>query len=309
MSIRKVIAEELHRPARRKYARRKVTLKGLNDLYQLDLVEMGPYARQNKGMRYILTIINCFSKFAFATPLKTKSGADVARALEPILKKHKMKHLQGDQGKEFFNKQVMGLVKKYGVNLYHSFSDLKSSIVERFNRTLKEKVWKKFTEKGTYEWVSILPSLVKQYNNTVHSTIKMKPNDVKQKHVKTISSLLNKTKVPTKKPIKSKFEVNDSVRISKYKRVFTKGYLPNWSNEVFTVLAIKPTNPITYILQDSKGELLKGGFYAEELSKSKTGDVYLIEKVIKRRGDKVLVRWLNFDKKSDSWINASDIVK
>lgn len=109
--IRKVLAEELHKPARRKFARRKVTLKGLNDLYQADLVEMGPYARVNKGMRFILTMINCFSKYAFAVPLKSKSALDVVRALEPILKKHKMKHLQTDQGKEFYNKHISTLLK------------------------------------------------------------------------------------------------------------------------------------------------------------------------------------------------------
>lgn len=227
-----------------------------------------------------------------------------------------MKHLQTDQGKEFYNKQVGALMKKYGINLYSTFSDLKAVIIERFNRTLKEKMYKKFTEKGTYEWVSLLPSLVKQYNNSVHRTIKMKPKDVTQKHVKTILELLNKggtvknnNNYYYKKYVKPKFSVNDRVRISKFKRIFTKGYLPNWTNEVFTIYAVKPTKPITYVLEDSNGEILKGGFYAEELSKSNTENVYLVEKILKRRGNKVLVRWLNFDKKADSWIDASEIVK
>lgn len=134
----------------------------------------------------------------------------------------------------------------------------------------------------------------------------MKPKDVKQKHVKYILNRLQKgVKQQNYKP---KFKLNDRVRISKFKRIFTKGYLPNWTNEVYKIYAIKPTNPVTYILEDSNGEILKGGFYQEELSKSNTGDVYLVEKILKRRGDKVLVRWLNFDKKSDSWVNKSDIM-
>lgn len=305
--FRKALAEELHKPARRKYTRRKVTLKGISDLFQADLVEMGAYARENQGMKYILTMINCFTKFAFAVPLKSKSGVDVAHALEPILKKHPMKHLQTDQGKEFFNRHVNAVVKKYKVNLYSTYSDLKASIVERFNRTLKERMWKMFTARGSHEWVSLLPGLLKRYNNTVHSTIKMKPKDVRQKHVKDILTLLNnkgRTKDVSKQ---AKFKVSDTVRISRYKRIFTKGYLPNWTNEVFKIYAIKPTKPLTYILEDHNGEILKGGFYQEELSKSNTGDVYLIDKVLKRRGDKVLVRWLNFDKKADSWIKASEI--
>lgn len=308
-NVRKVLAEELHKPARRKYTRRRVTLKGISDLFQADLVEMGSYARENKGMRYILTMINCFSKFAFAVPLKSKSGLDVARALEPILQKHKMKHLQTDQGKEFYNKHVDALMKKYGINLYSTFSDLKASIVERFNRTILQNIHKLFTERGTHEWISILPNLIQKYNNTKHSTIKMKPKDVKRKDVKHILTLLNKydSKVGKLK-VKAKFQVNDSVRISKFKRIFTKGYLPNWTNEVFKVHAVKPTRPITYVLKDSNGETLKGGFYQEELSKSLTGDVYLVDKILKRRGDRVLVRWLNFDRKADSWIKASDII-
>lgn len=311
MNVRKVLAQELHKPARRKFPRRRVTLKGLNDLYQSDLVEMGPYAKENKGMRYILTMINCFSKYAFAVPLKSKSALDVARALEPILKKHKMKHLQTDQGKEYFNKTIGALMKKYNINLYSTFSDLKASICERFNKTLKERMWKVFTERGSYEWVSLLPNLIKQYNNSVHSTIKMRPKDVKQKHVKQILTILNQKGMNDKRKVVQtpKFKVNDSVRISKYKKVFTKGYIPNWTNEVFRIHAVKPTKPVTYILEDSKGEVLKGGFYQEELSKSSVGDVYLIEKVLKRRGNKVQVRWLNFDQKADSWIKASDIVK
>lgn len=311
MNVRKVLAEELHKPARRKYPRRKVTLKGLNDLYQGDLVEMGSYARENKGMRYILTMINCFSKYAFAVPLRSKSASDVALALEPILKKHKMKHLQTDQGKEFYNKTVNALMKKYGINLYSTYSDLKASIVERFNLTLKQRMWKAFTEQGSYEWVGLLPGLIRQYNSSVHRTIGMRPKDVKQKHVKVILARLKgkgssqKGKV-TSKP---KFSVNDRVRISKFKRIFTKGYIPNWSNELFKIHAIKPTKPVTYILEDSSGEVLKGGFYQEELSKTSVDNVYLVEKVLQRRGNKVKVRWLNFDKNSDSWINASDIVK
>lgn len=310
MKVRKVLAEELHKPARRKFPRRKVTLKGLNDLYQADLVEMGPYARKNKGMRYILTMINCFSKYAFAVPLKSKTASDVASALEPILKKHKMKHLQTDQGKEFFNNTVNGLMKKYNINLYSTFSDLKASVIERFNRTLKERMWKVFTERGTYEWVGLLPNLIRQYNSSVHRSVGMRPKDIKQKHVKVVLARLNKDKGNKQKGVsKPKFSVNDRVRISKFKKVFTKGYLPNWTNEVFTVHAIKPTKPVTYILADSSGQVLKGGFYTEELSKSSVDNVYLIEKILIRRGNKVKVRWLNFDRKADSWINASDIVK
>lgn len=148
MDVKRAIAEELHKPARKNYTRRKVTLKGIHDLYQADLVEMQPYAKLNKGYRYIMTMINCFTKFALAVPLKDKTGLEVVKALEPILAKHKMKNFQTDDGKEWFNKHVSKLINKYNINHYSTYSRLKASIVERFNRTLKSRMWKQFTAKG-----------------------------------------------------------------------------------------------------------------------------------------------------------------
>lgn len=298
---RRAIARELHRPARRNFPRRRVRVKGLNDLYQADIVEMIPHAKFNRGMRYILTVINCFSKFAYAIPLKSKTGEAVAAALKPIFEINKMKYLQTDQGKEFYNSHVRHLLSKHNINLYSTYSDLKSSIVERFNRTLKEKMYEQFTARGKYEWLSILQELVDRYNNSKHRSIGMKPKDVRKKHVKII---LNRLNPPFRGPVpKPKFNLDDSVRISKHKRVFTKGYLPNWSTEIFKVFAIKPTIPVTYILQDLRGEIVKGGFYEHELNLSKTGDNYLIEKVLRRKGKRALVRWLGHDKAFDSWID------
>lgn len=306
MDAKAVIADELHKPARRNYIRRQVTLKGLNDLYQADLVEMQPHSKVNKGYRYILTMINCLSKYAFAVPLKDKSGSEVARALEPILANYKMINFHTDQGKEWFNKDVNKLMKKYNINHYHTFSELKASIVERLNRTLKTKMYKLFTTRGTYEWLSILPEIVKSYNNTKHRTIGMKPKDVKHKHVKTILKRINKVK-RQKKTNKPKFQIGNFVRISKNKHFFKKGYLPNWTNETFKIYAIKPTKPVTYILQDHKGEILKGGFYSEEISRSNTGNLHLVEKILKRKGSRVLVRWTGYDKDSDSWVHVKDM--
>lgn len=306
MNQREGLAFELHKPARRKYSRRNVTLKGLNDLYQADLVEMLPYASENNGMKYILTLIDCFSKFAFAVPLKTKTATEVVLKLEPILKKHKMKHFQTDDGKEWFNSKFSSLMAQYKINHYSTYSEIKASIVERFNRTLKERMWRAFTARGNYRWLEILPKLVSQYNNTLHRTIGMKPCDVKKKHVKDI---LTRVRGKHKNTVKqTKFSVGDSVRISKNKRVFTKGYLPNWTNEVFKIYAVKPTRPVTYVLQDSRGDIIKGGFYQEELSLTKTGDVYLVEKILRRKGKKALVRWHNFDSSHDTWIDVKDLI-
>lgn len=147
---------------------------------------MGPYSRENKGFKYIMLLINCFTKFIFAKPLKTKTAIEVATTLEPILKKHKMCNLQTDQGKEFFNFRFKRLMEKYGINHYSTYSDKKASISERAIRTVKGKMWRIFTEKGNYEWLSILPQVIKQYNNSVLRTIGMRPNEVSAKDEKAI---------------------------------------------------------------------------------------------------------------------------
>lgn len=306
MKIRELIAEELHKPARRHYPRRRVFIKDLN-YYQSDLADLSKYSRVNKGMKFILVLINCLSKFVYAVPLKNKSGPEVAKALEPILKISKIKHLHTDEGKEYYNKHVQDLMKKYKINHYNTYSEMKASLVERVLRSLKGRMWKLFTSRGNYEWLGLLPKIVKDYNSTMHKTIGMKPKEVRKKHVPILLSKLYSKKMA--KITSPKFKLDDEVRISKYKKVFNKGYNPSWSNEVFKIYAIKPTVPITYILQNSKGEILKGGFYTQELSKSKVGNVYLIEKVIRKKGNKVLVRWVGYDKNSDTWVDKKDIIK
>ena len=107
---------------------------------------------------------------------------------------------------------------------------------------------------------------------------------------------------------KPKFKVGDRVRISKHKQIFTKGYLPNWTNEVFTVHKINPTVPRTYILKDDRGNILEGGFYEQEISKTKYGDIFLVEKILKRKGDRLIVKWLGYDKSHNSWVYKKDVI-
>lgn len=308
MSVRAAIANELHKQARKNFPTRRVEVKGINDLYQGDLVEMQPYSRLNNGYRYIMTVINCFSKFAFAVPLKSKSAADVANALRPILEKHKIKHFQTDQGTDWFNSKVAALFKKHNINHYYTYSGKKATIIERFNRTLKTKMWKVFTEQGNHSWLNILPDLVKKYNNTLHRIIGMKPNEVNKSNESEV--LQNIVKNNSRKvTVKPKYSVGDRVRVSRVQKTFNKGYWPQWSNEIFFIHKVQPTRPVTYILKDEKGEVIKGAFYQEELSKTRIDNVFLVEKVIRRKGNKLLVRWLGYDKTFDSWIDKEKLVR
>ena len=133
------VINEIHAPARRNFARRKVKMRRPFETLQADLVEMGNYSRENKNYRYLLTVIDIFSKFAWAVPVKTKNGKDVTNAMDTVLKKIKSQvyNLHVDQGKEFYNQHFQNLMNKYNINMYSTFSGLKASICERFNRTIK----------------------------------------------------------------------------------------------------------------------------------------------------------------------------
>jgi hypothetical protein len=302
-----LIARELHKPARRNYPTRRVELKGINDLYQADLVEMIPHAKINKNYKYILTMINCFSKYAIAKPLKTKSAANVAAVLAPILQKHKMRNFQTDQGKEFFNTSVAKLMQKHGINHYHTYSDKKASIIERLNRTLKSKMFEAFTAQGSYKWLHLLPRLIKVYNNSVHRTIQMKPNEVGSHNERDVLQAINTATFRRSVKIKPKFKVGDQVRVSRVKMTFTKAYIGNWSYEIFVVDTVVTSRPITYIIRDGRGELISGKFYEQELSKTNIPNLHLVQKVLKRKGDLLFVRWRGYDDSHNSWIHKNDI--
>ena len=305
------IVEELHRPARKNFPRRNTVLKGINDLYQADLVEMIPYSKVNRGFKYILTIINCFTKVADAFPLQNKTAKSIVEAMEQFLEKtgKQIKHLQTDHGKEFYNSSFRKLMMEYNINHYSTNSEMKAAIVERFNRTIKGDMYKRFSLRGTYVWYDILPDLIRSYNNRYHRAIGMKPRAVTKKNEDIVRDNIKKsTRIKDELRPPKVFHIGDQVRISKEKSIFSKKYLPNWTNEVFTVFRVQPTMPETYILKDKSGELLQGGFYGHELMKSTIGDVYLIEKILKRKKDRYFIRWLGFNSSHDSWVNKKDIV-
>lgn len=300
------LVNELHRPVRKNFIRRRVIMKGVDDVWQADLVEMQPYAIFNNGYRYLLVVIDTFSKYAWVKPCKTKNAKDVTTAFQSILKEGRApKHLHTDNGKEFYNKDFKLLIDQYKINLYSTFSVMKASIVERLNRTLKERMWKLFSLQGSYKWQTILPKIVNDYNNTKHSKIKMKPVDVNKTDEQM---LLNTVYSNIKIAGAGKIKIGDLVRISKYKGLFEKGYTPNWSTEIFRVIKIKITNPVTYLLEDLQNQPIAGGFYEYEVQKTKVSDVYLVEKIIKRKGNKAYVKWLGISSDQNSWIEMKDII-
>ena len=186
------------------------------------------------------------------------------------------------------------------VVMYSTHNEGKSVVAERFIRMLKSKIYKYMTSISKNVYIDKLDDIVNKYNNTDHTTIKMKPIDVKDNtYINTDKEINNKD---------PKFKVGDHVRISKYKNIFAKGYMPNWSEEVFVIKKVKRTIPWTYIFNDLKGEEITGTFYEKELQKTNREE-FRIEKVIKRKGDKIYVKWKRYDNSFNSWIDKNNIIK
>lgn len=303
------VVNEIHKQARKNFQRRSVILKGIGDLWQADLIDLQNYSKFNKGYKYILTIIDAFSKFAWVAPLKSKAKNDVKNAMEEILKNNNTpKNLQTDMGKEFYNSEFKNLMKLYSINHYSTFSVKKASIVERLIRTLKTKLFKYFSLCGSYRWIgNPLTEILYSYNNSVHKTTKYKPINVNKNNESIVTKNIESSQYNRTKP-KYKFKVGDSVRVSKYKADFKKGYTPNWSTEIFTILKVKKTNPVTYIIEDQKKQVILGSFYEQELQKTKYPDIYLIEKVLRRKGQKLYVKWLGLHHNENCWIDKDAVV-
>ena len=151
---------------------------------------MQAFSKFNCGIKYLLAVIDVFSKYGYLIPLKDKTGKSVASALKTIFKERKPERMWVDKGKEFYNKDVKELIK-----LYSTENEEKSSVVERWIRTMKEKMWKYFTDNNTNHYVNILPDFVEDYNNTRHSSIKMTPVEVSKK--KNELTVWRKTFIPS----------------------------------------------------------------------------------------------------------------
>lgn len=304
----------LHRKVVKKFKRRKVIVSGMEDQLQADLIDMSKFKRSNDGYSLILSIIDVFSKKAWAVPLKTKSGIEVSEAFSNLLKKQlkNFRVLQVDKGREFLNKHVKDILQKYDVDLFTTENeDIKASVVERWNQTIQNKIYRWFTKTGNKRWIEILPKLTDSYNSTPHSATKIAPNDVSYENEELVWNRLYQS--PIKKPHKAMYKLGDTVRIAKHRTIFEKGYTANWSVEIFTVTDILNTNPPTYRIEDGYGKEILGTFYREELQKVDVVDHFIIEQIVRKRksGDhtEYLVKWKDYPSKYNSWIKDSDLSK
>ena len=259
-----------HKPAVQKFPTRKVITHSADHQYQADLADMRSLASQNDKYNYILTVIDVLTKYAWAIPIKRKTGDFITHAFKTLFKERKPTLLQTDAGTEFINKKTQELLEKNNIKWFQSQNETKAQIVERFNRTLKDRMYKYFTANNTKRWIDVLSDLVHNYNNSFHRSIKMTPVQARENPVKAWENLNAETIVRTKLTYKP----GDFVRISKYRGKFKRGYTPNYTSEVFVVTDVLKTTPVTYrIAEIRNADKIIGTFYPEELSLFKPTNV------------------------------------
>ena len=307
------ITYTLHKQPRKNFKRNKIIVSHIDEQWEADLVDMKEFVRENDGNNYILTVIDCFSKFAFVRLIRVKTGLEITKAFKDILIHRKPSSLRTDKGKEFINDVFQKYLKNETINFFTSNdSRIKCAIVERFNRTLKGRMFKYFTSRGTRKYIDVLQDFVTAYNKSFHRSIKMRPVDVsKNNEIIVFKNLYRHNSIQeilSKRKIKSDIQSGDKVRKAYDTKAFDKGFYPNWTDEIFTVeKTIKGDKQIVFRIKDHSGKVIEQRFYPEELQKI-TEKLQRVEKVIKTRKRKgktqYFVKWLNYPERYNSWVSS-----
>ena len=273
-TLKTIPAYTQNRPAIHKFKRRKVIAYAVDEQFVIDLIDISKYSRQNRGCHFLLVVIDVLSKYLWIEGLKNKRADTTLDGFKKIIEKSGRipKQIQCDKGNEF-----KGVFKSFctskGIKIFHVESELKACTVERVNRTILERIHRyllhaqsnKKNKRTPYRFIHVLPNIVSNYNNTVHSSTGKKPSEVNEHNaIEVWMKLYGKEKLTTDKP--PKFNVGHKVLISIDKKAFVKGYAKKFHPEVFIIDRISNSNPRMYYLKDQDGEKLEGGFYFQELS-------------------------------------------
>ncbi|KAL3113650.1 hypothetical protein niasHT_010679 [Heterodera trifolii] len=350
--VRRYLARQrvytLHRRAVRRFRRLPTLASGLHTDWQADLADFVSLRRMNRGNAYLLVCADTLSRQLFVEPVKSKKSVDMIRAFEHIFKRvgYVPWKLMTDQGKEFTAAPVQRFFNEKEVQHHcmHTSPQWHAGIAERAIRSIKERLYRYFTHRGTQCWTGVIQHLVSALNASPHRALSgLRPRDVNFANAEQIrrQQLESSKHVRRQNPRPPRFNAGDRVRIEKHKHVFKKGYLPRFTDEVFTVAEVRDSRtPTTYKLRDDNGELLTGWFYAQDLclvlpppappqhptqqgaetpaavdaAAAVVGPVYDIERVLKRRRqgrngvEHCLVKWKGYSTAHNSWIPATSII-
>ncbi|KAL3098471.1 hypothetical protein niasHT_021330 [Heterodera trifolii] len=301
----------LFKPKREKFRRLRTVPTGFMTDVQADLADFQALSRKNSGYRYLLLAVDVLSRRMFGSPVKSKRPADVKRAFEEVLGQMPKlpETLYTDRGLEFVAKPMKEFFAENGIKKYETSSKKKAAVAERAIRTLKTRLYKYFSAKSTSAWVDVLPKFLSAINNSVCRATGLRPNEITDVNAREVwKRVYGEGLVPAEK--RPKIKAGETVRIPEPKHIFEKGYIPNYSDHVYTVDEARSTNLQHYLLKDYYGTKLKRKFYLPELTKVQVDEntMYRIEKKYKERmrdGKKeTLVKFIGFPEKY--WVTDED---
>jgi transposase InsO family protein len=311
----------VHRKPKSNFDTEKVIYDGIDTEWQTDLIDISNISKFNKNKKFLLVIIDCFSRYAWVKPLKSKRASETAAAFENVIEESG-RHcdvLRSDAGPEYRGKDFQKMLEKHNISHILCYGSTKAAMVERLNETLLNRFAKIFYQQDNFNLLNILDDVVYSYNHTIHSTIGMKPADVTENNAR---SLYEKIYLPILKKranekVKFSFYIGQLVRLSHGPETFRKGYKSKWTEEVFKVRNLIPSHPPRYKLSDLRNNSLKGSFYMNELLPLPVQDVnqipFKIEKVVSYKKIKGInykeVKWKGYDKSFNSLLSPKEFLK
>ena len=260
---KKEIAKEIFSPVIKKFQRIQIQTHYKDECWSIDLIDRSSLSKYKKNYKFIFTIIDNHTKYAWAIPIKDETGKSTTTAFKSPIEKSKRKpdKIWSDRGKEFYNRTFLDFLKEQNFHIYSTHSVLKTVFVERFNRTLLDLIKEPMFIEGKACWLNHLDTAMEKYNNRVHGNTKMTP----------VEMSTNQNLIPNNKNFKNKqpkFQVRDYVKDPDKRNLYCKGYTTNWNRELFKIHKISPTNPVTYGLVVENNKQIEGKHYEQELLRS-----------------------------------------
>jgi len=303
----------LHKPVKKRFPRNRIVTAGLDVDWQADLADLSALKKYNNNYTFVLVCVDVLSRYIWAIPIKRKTGEQTAEAMQKILNQGRIPwRLCTDRGREFKNQSFQTLMHKYDIQYFNATSpDVKAGMAEIYIRHLKNRIYRYFTKMKTFCYLDVLPRIVDSMNHSVCRTTGMAPIDVNQENAESLWQKLYGKPVEKRK---FHFKEGDKVRITKEKHKLSKGYLPNFTHEVFVINKCLDRSPPTYRLNDLSSEEIEGVFYEPELVHIIDSDkpAREIEKVIKtqkQNGElKYYVKFNNEPVKNNKWISEHALV-
>ena len=237
-NIKIFINEIYSKPPKNHCATNKTDVYLIDDIWSLDILDLKDYGPENnRGYRYVFVTIDNFSKYGWTIPLKNKNAQTIKNSFENILinSKRKPNLIESDRGKEFYNNIFQDFLNKNNIKLYSRKSSYGAVFAERFNRTIRDLLKRPVFEKGDGNWIDVLQTITKQYNNKIHSSTELTPI---QASLEKNEGIVYKNLIDKLNKVKPKFQLNDLVRTADLKKTFSKSDTTNWSYNLYKITEI-----------------------------------------------------------------------